>query len=300
MQLLAVTAKDDKLSVNCGKKGCAFGEPIEVAFKLQNPKVFDEGRRCCNDWIAIYEARDKPSDDLNTMWTYTCGFQAQYPGVRCPNLTSGAVTFDGVDPSEEGRKQQWPLSPGSYKVCHLDYTDNELQKCVKFKVKVDRKTEQKILKNAFVMPTKEVYEYGENIAADYDVVVALPNTLISIFKVDSPYERSWVYTGCNNNEGDQRWSYYVSDDCLKTQTSGKVWFTPINTRAGYLDGGDYEMRILYANDYMGDYDIIDYPVATFTVNPKPRSSKSPSSKSPSSKSPSTKYPSSEDYGYVYY
>ena len=127
--------------------------------------------------------------------------------------------------------------------------------------------------------------------ADFDLVVALPNSLISIFRVDSPYEKSWVYTGCNNNEGDQRWSYYVSNDCLKTQTSGKVMFTPDNTydypKGGHLDGGDYEMRITYTNDYYRNYDFIDYPAATFTVNPDPRSSKSPSSKSPSSKSPSS-------------
>lgn len=275
-ELLAVTAKD-ALSLNCKKKKgkdyiCNFGDPIEVSFRIKDHPPVEGG----NDWIGI---QDKDKNDA--MWTHTCGFQYTYPGDLCPNLTSGTVVFDGVDPSEADH-QNWPLSPGTYKVCHLDYNYGLLQKCKKFKVELDKKTKKKILKKAMVTPTKAVYDYGEDILADFDAVVSLPNTKVSIRSKHwkSSDQRS-VYTGCNNIDGDQRWSYYLSDDCLKTQKSGKVIFSPdnFNFYGQYLSPGEYEMRILYYNMYAGD-DIIEDPLAEFSINPKPTSSKSPSSKSP--------------------
>ena len=133
-------------------------------------------------------------------------------------------------------------------------------------------------------PTKEVYEYGEDILADFDSVYAYPNTMIVIVSKDHGRASSLVLTGCNNYWGDQRWSHEYSHNCIKTQKSGQVMFTRDNTyRNEHLDAGEYEMRILYYTDpFMSTTDdIADVVSATFTVNPKHVSSKSPSSKSPS-------------------
>ena len=123
------------------------------------------------------------------------------------------------------------------------------------------------------------------------MVYAYSNSKVSIIEYvesdpQSGLEVNWVYTGCNTAYGDQRWSYDSSDDCIRTQKDGKIMFTAKNTAQYLIDGGDYEMWILYYNGHRLN-DITGGVAATLTINPEPEYSKSPSSKSPSSRSPST-------------
>lgn len=298
-----MTAKD-KIKVDCKNNECDFGEPIQVSFQVDNDEAHDGE----NDWIGIFAAKEKNLHGGTTeLWTHTCGFQWEHRPFLCPNLKSGTVTFDGMDPKVDGYNQLWPLSRGKYKVCHLNYGDELLQKCKKFEVTLSRDTKSKIKRKAMIEPTKKVYDYGEDIVADFDVGVEFLNTRVSIMRHPNNGDQqnyvNWVYTGCNNQDGDQRWSYDLSDNCLKTQRSGKVTFTTDNTASPsdsnsvVLEGGKYEMRILYNNDWQqgpnADTEIIKDRLATFKVNPQPKSLKSPSLKSPSSKSSSLKLPTLE-------
>lgn len=293
MKLLVVTAKDT-IGTDCKKKKCDFGEPFEVTFKLDQAADF-----CCDDrWIGIFDSKEKRLTAGNAHFhsRNACGI-GHNPDDYCSNKKTGTVVFDNIDPSERGNLQQWPASPGKYKICHLSYSDELIQKCGKVEVVLSKKIIKNIKKKAFVEPTKEVYEHDEDISADFDSAYAYPNTMIAIYRKDRQDYYNSVYTGCNNYWGDQRWSYDVSNECIKTQKSGMVTFTSDNSeRDDPLDAGEYEMRILYLNDKfdLSTDNIADVVSATFTVNPKPVSSKSPSSKSPSSKSPSSKSPSDDD------
>jgi len=229
-------------------KSTRFTKPVNVDFTNNEPTNLDR--------IVIYNYSD--GDSLHMLdgedeqfYTYTCGKRSS---TECEAVTEGTVTFNGVDPSEEGRNQ-WPMNPRKYKVCHVRGWDEELiQPCKVFEVKFPNKMKNKT-KSAMVKALKEEYEYKENIVVEFNANLMVPNGWVGLYDVNSngAYESMWLYTGCNNVEGDQTSKGARSNDCMKTKKKGKVRFRRANTGRSVdswpLDVGEYYVRLEYYNNY---------------------------------------------------
>jgi len=231
------------------KKSTKFTKPVIVNFRNNNPKN--------DDRIVIFNYSDEddlevyPSGEAEMFSSRTCRVMT-WP--ECEAVADGTVTFNGVDPSEEV-SNQWPMNPRKYKVCHVRGWDEELiQPCKVFEVKFPNKMKNKT-KSAMVKAVKEEYEYKENIVVEFNANLMVPNGWVGLYDVNSngAYESMWLYTGCNNVEGDQTSKGARSNDCMKTKKKGKVRFRRANTGRSVdswpLDVGEYYVRLEYYNNY---------------------------------------------------
>ena len=269
VNLLAVTGK-----ITFSSK-VKFSEPIEVEFEYKNAT-----RR---DYIGIYEYNK--GDDLNNnpfntrtlhdlhYFTYFCGSQS---AGHCAALDegNGTVVFNGVDPKEEW-SHQWPLTPRSYKLCHMrqgsDENSNEtgelIGKCKILKVKLSEDKKKKLKNDGFVRAEKSEYQYEEEIEISFNSVMKSQNAWIGIYQKKITRERMWVYTGCNNVTGDQENNYKMTNDCIKEKKKGKVTFGPNNTGRADMDWpptpGEYYIRLNYYNN--DPHDLYIEGDETFTV-----------------------------------
>jgi len=251
-----------------------FSEPIEVEFEYENATI--------HDYIGIYDNKNGDGLDVNPFgrdlyyYTYFCASQDR---VHCAALDDGkgSVVFNGVDPSEEN-DEQWPLNPWKYKLCHMrqgsDDNNKEtgelIGKCKKLKVKLKKKKKKKIKKKGFVRAVKPEYDHGEEIEISFDAVIKSQNSWIGISqKNNDEGTQMWVYTGCNNVDGDQEDSDDESNDCIKKKRKGKVTFGPDNTGRDGDDinwpppRGDYYIRLNYYNN--PSFNLYKEGDETFTV-----------------------------------
>jgi len=233
-----------------------FSKPIKVEFEYNNPTS--------NDYIGIFEYSE--GDDLNNnpfygetlqYYTYFCASQTRR---ECAALDEGkgSVVFNGVDPSEED-SDQWPLNPRSYKLCHIrqgsDGNDNEtgelIGECKKLTVTLGKKKKKKLIKKGFVKSKKKKYDYKEEIVIKFDSALKSQNSWIGIYQKNND-QFMWVYTGCNNVDGDQKNRPMKSNDCKQRKKNGKVTFGPDNTGRADFEWpplpGDYYIRLNYYNN----------------------------------------------------
>jgi len=233
-------------------KSTRFTKPVNVDFTNNEPTNLDR--------IVIYNYSD--GDSLHMLdgedeqfYTYTCGKRSS---TECEAVTEGTVTFNGVDPSEEG-SNQWPMNPRKYKVCHVRGWDEVLiQPCKVFEVELNNNMKKKA-KSAMVKALKTEYKYNEEIEVKFNAKLNVPNGWVGLYDVNGKgaYESMWLYTGCNNVNGDQAGEGVVdqdkSNDCIKTKKHGRVKFNRENTgRADSswpLDVGEYYVRLEYYNNY---------------------------------------------------
>jgi len=252
VNLLAVTA-DTTVNV---KSKIRFSTPVVASFVIDNPTT--------NDYIGIY--RRDANDSLSTnpfdmelqFWAYTnSGTQET---TLLPALGRGRVTFNGVDPSEEGA-DQWPMNPRTYKVCPMreSYDSDNKEKgelladCVPLEIKLANRIRNRVEREAFVSALQP--EGGVKVGVPFQVSfnsrVKSSNSWIGIYH-DDDLENTimWVYTGCDNVLGDQEG--IESNDCLKKRKRGTVTFSEENTgRATQiwpLPEGEYVLRLEYFNN----------------------------------------------------
>ena len=266
VNLLAVTGK-----ITFSSK-VKFSKQIEVEFdKVKDATI--------HDYIGIYEynkgdnLNNNPFNERLQFYTYFCASQK---GVECAALGkgNGSVVFNGVDP-DEGYKDQWPLNPRSYKLCHIRQgyengkeTGELIGKCKKLKVKLIKKKKKKIFGGyGFVRAEKSEYDYEEEIEISFNSVMKSQNAWIGIYQKKITRERMWVYTGCNNVTGDQENNYKMTNDCIKEKKKGKVTFGPNNTGRADMDWpptpGEYYIRLNYYNN--NPHDLYIEGDETFTV-----------------------------------
>mmetsp|Transcript_19507 Transcript_19507/g.23244 ORF Transcript_19507/g.23244 Transcript_19507/m.23244 type:complete len:291 (+) Transcript_19507:131-1003(+) len=261
VNLLAVTADT---SVNFKRK-IHFGRPVVVSFNVDNPTT--------NDWIGIYRTNSKDSLSTNPVdtklryWAHTCsGVQELDQSSSCARpRTTGTVTFNGVDPTEE-YWDQWPLNPRKYKVCLMRKTIDDnveegielLADCVPLKINLGKKKKKKVANTAQVYALEPVVKYGVPFQVFFDSRFKVPNSWVGIYLPDNlKTEVMWVYTGCDNVLGDQELkppdpTWVSSNDCLKKRKKGTVNFNATNTgRASQdwpLPEGEYVVRLEYLNN----------------------------------------------------
>jgi len=260
-------------------KRTAFTKPVSVEFTINDAENLD--------WMGIFyyskgddlEANPGHEDDL--FWTYTCGSQES---SGCDAVTDGIVTFNGVDPVEESGNQ-WPINPGKYKVCHMregeddngDETSELLQPCKILDIKLSKKWPKKV-NRATIESKKTKYTRGSKITAKFNAKLSIPNGWVGIYNATVPTNATedeslmmWVYTGCNNVNGDQAGEGVIdedkSNDCIKMKKKGKVNFTGGNTgRAPTewpLPEGEYYLRLEYY--YNHPYHLFQNSTKTFMV-----------------------------------
>merc|ERR1712161_163310 len=100
----------------------------------------------------------------------------------------------------------------------------------KLKVKLSKKRKKKIKKKGFVRAGKPENDHGKEIEISFDAVIKSQNSWIGISqKNNDEGTQMWVYTGCNNVDGDQEDSDDKSNDCIKIKKKGFVTFGPDNT-----------------------------------------------------------------------
>ena len=270
VNLLAVTGK---ITFSSRVK---FSKQIEVEFdKVKDATI--------HDYIGIYEynkgdnLNNNPFNERLQFYTYFCASQK---GVECAALGkgNGSVVFNGVDP-DEGYKDQWPLNPRSYKLCHMREGSDEngketgelIGKCKKLKVKLSRKRKEKIKNDGFVLAEKS-YKEGDKIEISFNSVMKSQNSWIGIYQKNITHPTNekymWVYTGCDNVLGDQINIKGMSNDCIEKKKKGKVTFGPDNTGRAALDWppppGEYYIRLNYYNNDPHDFYIAGNE--TFTID----------------------------------
>jgi len=234
-----------------------FAEQIEVKFESREATT--------NDYIGIYkygkndDLTKNPSDRKPYFYSYFCGSQDK---VSCNALEAGegSVVFNGVDPSE-AFKLHWPLNPRKYKVCHMRLVNEKhtvekprtrkksqlIGECKELQVKLPIR-KNKILRKTVVNSVKEKYKYGEEIKIQFKSGIETQNSWIQIYGMYHIYGL-WLYTGCNNNVGDQD----QSDDCKETAKEGYVTFGPENVGVSGVDwpppAGEYIIQFSYYYNY---------------------------------------------------
>jgi len=255
VNLLAVTADT---SVNVKSK-IHFSRPVVVSFNVDNPTT--------NDWIGIYKTNPKDSLSTNPVdrkllfWAYTCSDRKSLP-LDPTALTTGTVTFNGVDPSEE-YWDQWPLNPRKYKVCLMRKTIDQsveegvelLADCVPLKINLGNKKKNKATNKAKVYALEPVVKFDVPFQVFFDSRFKVSNSWVGIYLPDNlKTEVMWVYTGCDNVLGDQELhpTWDSSNDCIKKRKKGTVNFNATNTGRASQDWplpvGEYVVRLEYLNN----------------------------------------------------
>jgi len=242
--LLIDTAAVDEV-IKLSKKKYKFGEEITVKFKNPNKPLE-------SNWIGIYRKNV-------ALWLYTCGSQLEQDCDRKPSK-KGKVTFRTEDPSST-KRQFFPVIAGSYSACLMDGNPNEPQysakigECKDFKVK---QIPKKKLKNSSVTPLNLTFKVGEPIHASFETRTSFPNMWIGVFSANNGkpkgevgYSKFWVYSGCNNQKGDQK----QSDQCANTREKGDISIT--NYQDGPVPEGQYYLCLVY---------MVNYPFDRFTCS----------------------------------
>lgn len=232
-----------------------YGNSFIVGFNLNGATPSDR------DYVAILP--DEPdvdpldeSREVLQMYVYTD--QNRDSGAY---YDDGIVRFGVTDPATDYGKL-WPLSVGRYAVCLIHYADDYvgyelLGSCQKLSVELHGRRKD-TARHARLRPSKAEYAYGERIEAFFLTPVKIPNSWVGIFRyeglvpttqpLDNYGEFLWVFTGCDNVEGDQA----ESNDCAVTSRRGTVSFQGNNTGRADLEWplppGDYFMAIVFSNN----------------------------------------------------
>lgn len=201
-----------------------FGADITVLY--ENP-IHDE-----ESWIGISPSSTDPYKlyKYPAHWANTCG-NKKYP---CDEVTEGNITFTGADPDQE-YAEQWPISPGKKKACLI--RNKVAMKCDEFTI-ADIPSD--VVESTTLTISKSLYLDNEPINADFSTPTGIQNTWVGLYKSSSisststlPEKRAlWVYSACNNQDGDQS----ETNNCVDTKTSGTIQIDDT------VDVGDKRMR----------------------------------------------------------
>jgi len=255
VNLLAVTA-DTSVTV---KKQIGFGKRVVASFNVDIPTT--------EDWIGIYRSDTNDNLSANPFEKEDPMFWAYTKSISGNARTTGTATFNGIDPSEEW-DNQWPVNPGKYKVCLMRESDDDngdesgelLADCVPLKINLARKKRNRAKNKAQVWAPKKEVKFDEPFQIKFNSKFKVPNSSIMIYfpkdaeDVFSQNEAMWVYTGCDNVQGDQvpdpNWE--KSNDCRKKRKKGTVNFNATNTGRAKQDWplpvGEYVVRLEYYNN----------------------------------------------------
>lgn len=199
-----------------GKTKKAFGQELDVEFVAANPTK--------KTYVGIFPKRDgEEFGDTLSLWSDSCGGQTQKKACAI-----GRIIFNAFDPSYD-ENEQIPLNPGDYQLCLMDETDGypgvQLA-CEDFTVKEMKK---KLIGSSKIRATKNVFEVGEPITVKFFTKKPVVKQWVGLYRladvVDVGEELPddgiyWIYTGCNNQSGDQE----DNNDCANKLKKGSISF----------------------------------------------------------------------------
>jgi len=242
------TAKAD--SVNLNKNKYQFDQAISVRFTYPNSYVPKN-----RDWVGIFKDTDRslplttyPGGGYLSFYLRICNQQ----NAPCPNSSplpsTGTLKFYVTDPDSENNNQ-WPIPLGRYRACLIDdgASDNVssgnftvVGECKKFRVQKSKKS-QNMARKSRVRVLKTTYAYKETISASFKNDKKITNAWVGIYEYSTTLKKVdreiidnpllWVYTGCNNVDGNQP----TSHNCGKKKKHGQVDFREDNTGRAELD-----------------------------------------------------------------
>lgn len=248
-------------AVKLNKNKYQFDQAISVEFTYPDGYVPKN-----RDWVGIFEDTDEslplttyPDSENIPFYLRICNTQ----DVPCPNSplpSTDTLKFYVTDPSSEEDKQ-WPIPLGNYRACLIDDGCSDVScgnytvvgSCKKFKVNKTNKS-VKMARKSRVRVLKTSYDYEETISASFKNIKRITNAWVGIYKYSTTLKKKdreiidnpllWVYTGCNNVDGDQD----TNNNCGKKKKEGQVDFEEDNTGrvsgddSGWpLDRGEYMM-----------------------------------------------------------
>jgi len=206
----ALTEANLKIAV---KKVYKFDKAIKVRYNIPNV----DG----TNYVAIYKKASAVEWGTEAFWMSLCDKGDQNSWPCDPPAAKGNVLFSVKDPySNGGDGTNWPPPKGKYKACLLNRNeaDDEITqlKCKSFIV---QGAKGKTWKKASVEATKGKFDEGEAITLRFRIkknTDAATNQFVGLYKSDRPTVPSyadpitWVYIGCNNQEGNQSQTKYCS------------------------------------------------------------------------------------------
>lgn len=215
-----------------------FGESIKVGFRTFDA---DEEARS-RYYVGLYSNKFDSEFENLSLSSWLCGDSS----CRTDNTTvfpaKGNIKFSAEDPDHDYHGE-FPPNDGKYEVCLVDEvgflgdlnphnTSSIALQCKTIYVKSIRNIASK---KSLVKVEKERYAFNETIKVIFKAKVLIPKMWIGIFNSTDVVgkdelrledEISWLYTGCNNQSGDQS----ENNDCaaLGTKKKGKVFFEEKN------------------------------------------------------------------------
>jgi len=228
-QLITSTANTGGVLIQAStlkfKKSTPYGKPIEISF---DDPTQDEASNL--GWIGIYRDYGKytmdeiPGRDDLSAWQNTWGGQDYLD----PPVFSGTLTFSSKYPYSTN-EDKFPYVSGNYRVCYINYnTESEVDKliiCKPLKVKAPK---SKMIEKAKVKaPAKLKDDKRMSFKVKFKTPITVQNQWMGLYHAESdgglPIDMNsvltWVYTGCNNQEGNQS-----DESCVEEKKKGAVNF----------------------------------------------------------------------------
>ncbi len=199
----------------------------EIAINFDVADIDDENKT--SYYIGLYDEFPEDGyynyDHQSALWSGICGTQeSYYTGCDGIEPTKGQVKFYARDPSHDS-SSEFPLHPGTYYACLWTFDYYHMGDCTEFEVKA---LPNIVLDKATIGPVKANLK-TMTLSVNWATPIPIVKQWIGIFPVDEivngilPYnstKSTWLYTGCNNQNGDQN----DNNDCSVRKTSGVVHF----------------------------------------------------------------------------
>jgi hypothetical protein len=233
-------------TVSLSKAKYKFDEKISVTWELSG---YDPE----NNYLSIFHM-DVADDEDEAMYGYLCtGTQESGVVDGCDGSKTGdTIDFYATDPALE-YDEQWPLNPGQYRAC-LRFSGNINLACEQFTISA---IPSDAAPYTALYPLKKTYKYGTPIKGRFYFPFTYTNTWVGLYRANDASHSSseieeplmWLYTGCNNQEGNQK----ETNDCSKKKRKGNFQFDEkVEDRSelyfAEIIAGNYRFCISYLNN----------------------------------------------------
>lgn len=244
------------ISITNGKKK---GKRVIMPYGKRMIVEFDIDKKDLNE--KIYIGFFQNSKETYWLWQHPCGNQDFFGEKSCKK---GTIVVDAKDPDEDGY-EQLPLPPGNWHVCLMDETTHypgEVITCAPLTI---RPMDKEDIENSYIETTKKMFRKGEAITASFYSPKPIAKQFVGIYPASELKGNKkrldgdgikWIYTGCNNQSGNQE----ENNDCSKRLKIGQISFNAETMdRWGYPDPdwykdlsyGKYKLCLVY--DYVEPY-----------------------------------------------
>lgn len=250
----------------------ALNADLEVAFTYEDSST----KPSKHDFVGIYNGEDGSEEGGTDYegYTYTCGADKD-PKIQCANLDapiSGTLTFsaNGLSTGYYSANQDWPLNAGKYKVCLFNYDPKSekytmLSKCKNFQV--DRILKADLKEVAVFKQKTKKFQVGKPITIKFNSEkVTSGSQWIVLHQPDGTLTKQtsdhWVYTGCNNQIGNQR-----SELCTNMVNKGSVVLNQASQEKWAPPAGEYEVCLVFSINMNADdeYDVFKCSKKNLTI-----------------------------------